>query len=51
MLNSYLGLNFGVVHAATNNRYADNIDIKLVNLGAIPLFDNYKLTTSSEKHF
>ena len=50
LLNSYLELNFGVLHAGTNNRYADGNDIRLVNLGPIGLFSNYKLTTSSGKH-
>ena len=50
LLNSYLELNFDVLHTATNNRYADGDDIKLVNLGPIALFSNYKLTTSSGKH-
>ena len=50
MLNSYLELNFDVLHAGTNNRYADGNDIRLVNLGPIGLFSNYKLTTSSGKH-
>ena len=50
MLNSYLELIFDVLHAATNNRYADGNDIRLVNLGPISLFSNYKLTTSSGKH-
>ena len=50
MLTSYLELNFDVLHAATNNRYVDGNDIKLVNLGPIALFSNYKLTTSSGKH-
>ena len=50
LLNSYLGLNFDVLHAATNNRYVDGNDIRLVNLGPIALFSNYKLTTSSGKH-
>ena len=49
-LKSYLDLNFDVLHAATNNRYADGNDIRLVNLGPIALFSNYKLTTSSGKH-
>ena len=40
-----------VLHDATNNRYADNYDIRLVNLGQIALFNNFKLTTSSGKHF
>ena len=50
MLNSYLELNFDVLHAATNNRYVDGNDIRLVNLGPIGLFSNYRLTTSSGKH-
>ena len=50
LLNSYLELNFDVLHAATNNRYVDGNDIRLVNLGPIGLFSNYKLTTSSGKH-
>ena len=50
LLNSYLELNFDVLHAATNNRYVDGNDIRLVNLGPISLFGNYKLTTSSGKH-
>ena len=50
MLNSYLELNFDVLHAANNNRYADANDIRLVNLRPIALFSNYKLTTSSNKH-
>ena len=48
--NSYLDLNFDAVHAVTNNRYADNNDIRLVNLGPVALFSNYNLTTSSGKH-
>ena len=50
LLNSYLELNFDVLHAATNNRYANNNEIRLVNLGPVGLFSNYKLTTSSGKH-
>ena len=50
MLNSYLELNFDVLHAASNNRYVDGNDARLVNLGPIALFSNYKLTTSSGKH-
>ena len=49
LLNSYPELNFDVLHATTNNRYVDNNDIWLVNLGPIALFSNYKLTTSSGK--
>ena len=50
LLNSYLELNFDILHAADNNRYVDANDIRLVNLGPIALFSNYKLTTSSGKH-
>ena len=50
LLNSYLELNFDVSHAATCNRYVDNNDIRLVTLGPIALFSDYKLTNSSRKH-
>ena len=50
LLNSYFDLHFDVVHAATNNRYEDGKDIRLVNLGSIALYSNYKLTTSSGKY-
>ena len=50
LLNSYLELNFDVIQAATNNRYTNDNEIRLVNLGPIALFSNYKLTTSSGKH-
>ena len=50
MLNSYLELNFDVLHAVNNDRYVDANDIRLVNLGPIALFSNYKLTTSSGKY-
>ena len=50
LLNSYLELDFDVLHAGTNNRYVDGKNIRLVNLGPIALFSNYKLTTSSGKH-
>ena len=49
LLNSYFELNFDVLHAATNNRYVDNNDIRLVDIGPIALFSNYKLTTTSGK--
>ena len=44
-------MNFDVLHSASGNRYLNGDDIRLVNLGPIALFSNYKLTTSSEKHF
>ena len=50
LLNSHIDLNFDVVRAGNNNRYVDNNDIRLVNLGPVALFSNYKLTTSSGKH-
>ena len=49
LLNSYLELNFDVLHAATGNRYADGDDKRSVNLCPIALFSNYRLTTSSGK--
>ena len=50
LLNSYLELNFDVLRADNSNRYLDGDDIRLVNIGPIGLFSNYKLTTSSGKH-
>ena len=35
LLNSYLELNFDVLHNATNERYVDGNDIQLVNLGPL----------------
>ena len=42
LLNSYPDLFFDVLHAASNDRYADNIEMKIVNLGPLALFSNYK---------
>ena len=50
LLNNYIELNFDVLQAATSNSYTDANEIRLVNLGPIALFNNYKLTTSSGKH-
>ena len=50
LLNSYIELNFDVLRVDNSNRYVDANDIRLVNLGPIALFSNYKLTTSSGKH-
>ena len=50
LLNSYLDLSFEVVKRADNSRYGNGNDIRLVNLGPIALFSNFKLTTSSGKH-
>ena len=47
---SLLGLNFDVLHAATNNRYANGNVIRLVHFGPVALFSNGILTTSSGKH-
>ena len=49
MLNSYLELNFGVIKQADNSRYANGIDLRLINLGPILLFSIFKLTSSSRK--
>ena len=50
LLNSYLDLNFEVIKRVDNSRYGNGNDIRLVNLGPIALFSNFKLTTSSGKH-
>ena len=50
LLNNYIDLNFDVLYAATGIRCADSYDVKLVALGPIVLFNDYKLTTSSGKH-
>ena len=50
LLNSYLDLNFEVVKRADNSRYGNGNDIRLVNLGPVALFSNFKLATSSGKH-
>ena len=50
LLNSYIDLNFDVVHRVNNDRYENNTEIRLVNLGPVALFSKYKLTTSSGKH-
>ena len=50
LLNSYLEIDFDVLHAGTNNRFVDGNNIRLVNLGPKALFSNYRLTTSSGKH-
>ena len=50
LLESYLDLNFDVLHAATNKKYVDADVIWLINLAAIALFSIFKLTTSSGKH-
>ena len=49
-MNSYLDLNFEVIKKADNSRYANGNDIRLVKLGPIALFFNFKLTTCSGKH-
>ena len=50
LLNSYLDLNFEVIKRAANSRYGNGNDIKLINLGPVAFFSNFKLTTSSGKH-
>ena len=46
----YADLKFDLVHAATNNNYADVNDMRLVNLAPITYFSSYKLTRNSGKH-
>ena len=50
LLNCYLDLNFEVIKKFDDSRYGNGNDIRLVNLGPIALFSNFKLTTSSGKH-
>ena len=50
LMNSYLDLNFEIIKRADNSRYGNGNDIRLINLGPIALFSNFKLTTSSGKH-
>ena len=50
LLKSYIDLDFDVLIAASDNRYADGNDIWLINLAPIALLCNFKLTTSSGKH-
>ena len=50
LLNSYLDLSFEVIKRGDNSRYANGNDIRLVNLGPVALFSNFKLTTSSGKN-
>ena len=50
LLNSYVELNFDVLKADTNGRYANTDHIRLTNLGTIALFSVYKLVTASNKH-
>ena len=49
LLNSYLDLNFEVIEKVDSSRYANGNEIRLVTLGPISLFSNFKLTTSSGK--
>ena len=50
LLNSYLDLNFEVIKRADKSRNGNGNEIRRINLGAIALFSNFKLTTSSGKH-
>ena len=45
-----MDLTFEVIKKADISRYGNGEDIRLVNLGPIALFGNFKLTTSSGKH-
>ena len=50
LLNSYLDLSFEVIKRVDNSRYANDNDIRLVNLAPVALFSNLRLATSSGKH-
>ena len=50
-VNNYIEIIFDVLQATSGNRYADGNDMRLVNLGPIALYSNYKLTTSLGKFF
>ena len=50
LLNSYLDLDFDVLHAAPGNIYLDNIDARLIKLDPIASISNYKLIAGSGKH-
>ena len=50
LLYSYIELNSDVSHAATGNRYVDGDNLRLVNLGPIVKFSNYRIIKNSGKH-
>ena len=47
---TYLDLNFEVIKKADDSRNGNGNGIRLVNMGPIVLFCNFKLTTSTGKH-
>ena len=49
LINSFIELNYEVVRANDNNRYAERRDIKVVNVGLVAFFSNYELAISSRK--
>ena len=50
LLSSHLDLNFEASKETDSSRYANGDDIRLVIVGPIALFSNFKLTTSSGNH-
>ena len=50
LLNSYLDLNFEVIKKTDSSKFANGVDVQLVNLGHFAFFSNFKLTTESRKH-
>ena len=50
LLKRYIYLNFEFFKKADNFRYGNGKEIKLINLGPIDLFSNFKVTASSGKH-
>ena len=49
LVNSFLDINFDVLHAATGKRYTSKNDVRLVILGVIGLFSKYNLSSGSGK--
>ena len=50
LLYRYIDLNFEDIKKADNSRYTNGNDVRLVILGPIALFSNFKMTSSSGKH-
>ena len=50
LVKCYLEIKFEVIKKTDNSRYANSNDRRLVNLGPIASFSDFKLTTNSGKH-
>ena len=49
-MKKYLELKFEVIKTADNSRYAKGVDINLINLSPIAIFNNRKLRKASAKN-